>query len=112
MSMTMRMTLLILMAVLLLNEEHVNDYNKHNDDHEGHLVDTDGLVFVGEVAGEQVQGGSGRVNLHCALETILVRTCIWIKAHIVKIHISKCIQFKDYELYSSGAVEESICNVH
>ena len=26
MSMTMRMTLLILMAVLLLNEEHVNDY--------------------------------------------------------------------------------------
>ena len=72
MSMTMRMTLLILMAVLLLNEEHVNDYNKHNDDHEGHLVDTDGLVFVGEVAGEQVQGGSGRVNLHCALKTILV----------------------------------------
>ena len=61
------------MAVLLLNEEHVNDYNKHNDEHEGHLVDTDGLVLVGEVAGEQVQGGSGGVNLHCALETILVR---------------------------------------
>ena len=38
---------------------------KHN---ENHLVDTDGLVLVGEVTCEQVQGGSGGVNLHCALK--------------------------------------------
>ena len=43
--------------------------NNHDDD--DHLVDADGLVLVGEVAGEQVQGGSGGVNLHCALNQMI-----------------------------------------
>ena len=43
--------------------------NNHGDD--DHLVDADGLVLVGEVAGEQVQGGSGGVNLHCALNQMI-----------------------------------------
>lgn len=67
MSMSMRMTLFILMAKPLMKS--IAMMTKYN---ENHLVDTDGLVLVGEVTGEQVQGGGGGVNLHCALETILV----------------------------------------
>ena len=43
------------------------DNNGVGDKNNADLVDADSLVFVGEVAGEKIQGGGGRVDLHCAL---------------------------------------------
>ena len=47
------------------------DKNDDGDKNNAYLVDADCLIFVGEVAGEKIQGGSGGVDLHCALQYLI-----------------------------------------
>ena len=53
-----------------INNKDNNDIFENNDHdtiNNADLVDADSLIFVGEVAGEKIQGGGRGVDLHCAL---------------------------------------------
>ena len=43
------------------------DNNDDGDKNNANLVDADSLIFVGEIAGEKIQGGGRGIDLHCAL---------------------------------------------
>ena len=47
------------------------DNNDDGDKNNADLVDADSLIFVGEVAGEKIQGGGRGVDLHCALQYLI-----------------------------------------
>ena len=47
------------------------DNNDDGDKNTADLVDADSLIFVGEVAGEKIQGGGRGVDLHCALQYLI-----------------------------------------
>ena len=47
------------------------DNNDDGDKNNADLVDADSLIFVGEIAGEKIQGGGRGVDLHCALQYLI-----------------------------------------
>ena len=59
-----------------INNKDNNDIFENNDHdtiNNADLVDADSLIFVGEVAGEKIQGGGRGVDLHCALRYLMTK---------------------------------------